>query len=30
MYFQMKETASQLNKGDRRYIGLKLGVFNKN
>ena len=28
-YFQMKETASQSDKADRRYIGLKLGVLNK-
>ena len=29
-YFQMKETASQSDKADRRYTGLKLGVLNKN
>ena len=29
-YFQMKENASQSDKADRRYTGLKLGVFNKN
>ena len=28
--FQMKETASQSDKADRRYTGLKLGVLNKN
>ena len=26
----MKETASQSDKADRRYTGLKLGVLNKN
>ena len=30
MYFHMKETASQSDKADRRYTGLKLGVLNKN
>ena len=30
MYFQMKETASQADKADRRYTGLKLGVLSKN
>ena len=30
MYFQMIETASQSDKADRRYTGLKLGVLNKN
>ena len=29
-YFQMKETASQSDKVDRRNTGLKLGVLNKN
>ena len=29
-YFQMKKTASQSDKADRRYTGLKLGVLNKN
>ena len=29
-YFQMKEIASQSDKTDRRYTGLKLGVLNKN
>ena len=29
-YFQMKEAASQSDKADRRYTGLKLGVLNKN
>ena len=29
-YFQMKEIASQSDKADRRYTGLKLGVLNKN
>ena len=29
-YFQMKETASQSDKVDRRYTGVKLGVLNKN
>ena len=29
-YFQMKETAPQSDKVDRRYTGLKLGVLNKN
>ena len=29
-YFQKKETASQSDKADRRYTGLKLGDLNKN
>ena len=29
-YFQIKETASQSDKADRRYTGLKLVVLNKN
>ena len=29
-YFQMKETALQSDKADRRYTGLKLAFLNKN
>ena len=29
-YFQMQEIASQSDKADRRYTGLKLVVLNKN
>ena len=29
-YFQMKEIASQSDKADRKFTGLKLGVLNKN
>ena len=29
-YFQMKEIASQSDKADRKYTGLKLVVLNKN